>query len=878
MVEENTLIEDYLPINAINEIAEKESRAKRYYRPVYNMHKWWARRLGSVFRSTLLYSLIEKYDFENDELDWNDKQLQLSNSNSGANEQWKDLYLQDWDLDKTVLDPFMGGGTTIVEGLRLGCNMIGCDLNPIAWFTVKKEIEPVDLNKIENVFERLKKNIAPKISKYYKTNCPDCGNESEAIYYFWVREINCLNCGENISLFKDYRLAKTRSKKQNGYWVICPDCGELFVSENYTEKNSCPNCTNDFNPYDEGNTSRGYYTCPECGQKEKITDAISPSNKLTQRLYGVEYYCQNCDEKDINNKVNGKSYKKASKADINLYKKASNKYQNLRSELPIPEQKIPEGKETNRLFGYGYEYWVDMFNQRQLLNTAQLLKEINEIEEQKIKEFFLAAFSNAINYNNKFSYYHLTRNHINSLFVRHAFVPKVKYTENNLWGIRYGSGTFIKEYQKKKKAMKYILNPFEKYRENNKTKEKEMENTINGNLVKGYNELIDGGDVMLLNHTSEDLNEIPDESVDAVVTDPPYYDNVMYSELSDFFYVWLREILKDEYDNFQGELTPKFSETIKNSAQEKSDEDYINGLTRIFTESRKKLKDKGIMVFTFHHQDNKAWGAVLQSVLDAGFYISAMYPIQAEMATSIHIKKQANVEYDVIIVCRKRLKESEEKSWSRLKDKISFQIDEIIDDLEEKDDELTLGDIFVIALGKCLEIYSQHYPKVMEDGEEVSVEQAIEDVQHIIDLEISYERMQNLSSDFDWSTATYLSYIVGRGDELSYSNLNKELSSRNIDINELIDASLLEKDGSTLKVLSPEERKEYLESQSEKLELAIDQADHLYNLVKDEQLKAAQQAVTEEGYEVLQKLVDKGRGTKKTYKQAIKLARQQLNL
>ncbi|MFW5890960.1 MAG: DNA methyltransferase, partial [bacterium] len=403
------------------------------------------------------------------------------------------------------------------------------------------------------------------------------------------------------------------------------------------------------------------------------------------------------------------------------------------------------------------------------------------------------------------------------------------------------------------------------------TKEKTMYNKIEGILANDYNDLInEEKNTLLLNHTSEDLSEIPDGSIDAVITDPPYYDNVMYSELSDFYYVWLREFLKDEYDNFQNELTPKFSEIIKNNVQEKDDEFYINGLTRVFKESRKKLKDNGIMVFTFHHQNNKAWSAVLKSVLDAGLYVTAIYPIQAEMSTSMHINNKANVEYDMIIVCRKRLSHLEEKSWNKLKDQLSYQINDIIKELEIKDNDLTMGDIFIIALGKCLEVYSQHYPMVMEKGKQVSVEKAINDVQEIIDSEISFERMQQLINDFDEESAIYLSFLLGKGKEISYSNLNKELSSRNIDINNLINSNIVKKDSNMLKILEPEERYEIIKDK-EKI-LAIDQADYFYNLVKEGNLKAAQKAATEKAYKFLKKQNENGRGVKKYMKQAIDLA------
>jgi len=276
------------------------------------------------------------------------------------------------------------------------------------------------------------------------------------------------------------------------------------------------------------------------------------------------------------------------------------------------------------------------------------------------------------------------------------------------------------------------------------------------------------------------------------------------------------------------------------------------------------------MAFSFHHQNNKAWGAVLKSVLDAGLFVTAIYPIQAEMSTSMHIINQANVEYDMIIVCRKRLFAPEEKSWNKLKDKLSYQISDIINDLEDKDNDLSMGDIFIIALGKCLEVYSQYYPKVMEKGEAVSVEKAINDVQEIIDSEISFERMQDLINDFDKESAIYLSFLLGKGKEISYSNLNKELSSRNIDINRLLASNIVKKEGNMLKVLEPEERYEIIKDE-EKI-LVIDQADYFYYLVKEGNLKAAQKAVTEKAYKFLKKQNENGRGVKKYIKKAIDLA------
>ncbi|MHA1928933.1 MAG: DUF1156 domain-containing protein, partial [Candidatus Thorarchaeota archaeon] len=139
-------IEITFPVAEVNRIAEKESTGfgRRHYRPVYVMHKWWARRLGSIFRAILLYSLAD-----DDLIGWNKDPKEL----------W-DFFSKSTDLGrKVVLDPMMGGGTTVVEALRLGCKVIAGDLNPVSWFVVKKQIEDIEPEKLELYLIQLEEEI-----------------------------------------------------------------------------------------------------------------------------------------------------------------------------------------------------------------------------------------------------------------------------------------------------------------------------------------------------------------------------------------------------------------------------------------------------------------------------------------------------------------------------------------------------------------------------------------------------------------------------------------------------------------------------------------------------------------------------------------------
>ncbi len=294
-------IEISFPIDQVNEIAEKEAHAKRYYRPVYTMHKWWARRLGSVFRTMILYALA------NEEMTVDgERQSTFSEDNGLPEIDWEnpealwEYYLEDVDFEgKTVLDPFMGGGTSIVESIRMGCNAIGSELNPVAWFVVKKEVEPVNLNKLDAAFEEVRENVGEEVQDYYRTECPHCEDEehhADVMHTFWVNELPCRNCGEDIPLFKDYRLANSRSSNDSHYNVFCPECWKIFPTEDARSTTTCPDseCDTEFVPYDAGHAARGSYTCPHCDEHPKmdIIESVERFGKADRVPYAIEYYCQ----------------------------------------------------------------------------------------------------------------------------------------------------------------------------------------------------------------------------------------------------------------------------------------------------------------------------------------------------------------------------------------------------------------------------------------------------------------------------------------------------------------------------------------------------------------------------------------------------------
>jgi putative DNA methylase len=711
-------IESTFPIAEVNKIAEKESTGfgRRHYRPVYVMHKWWARRLGSVFRTILLYSLADE------SLDgWDGKPGSL----------WE-FFTKDVNLsNKLVLDPMMGGGTTVNEALKLGCKVIAGDINPVSWFLVKKQVEDIDPELLNQALQKLDDDLGPELRQYYQTTCPECGEEAEAIYYFYYKLSSCTKCAKEIPLMRNFFLAKSPTGK--GDFVICPNCWYVFESKNARKLTKCTKCDEKFIPVRTSFSKGRSYTCPnpDCGQSERIVDLTRESGMLEKQMYAIEFYCKRCDSTKNKRLANGRGYKAPDERDRKILTSANVEFQKLEQDLPIPDTMIPLGVETKRALNHGYRKFRDMFSPRQLLNLGKIYRWILEIENWNLREFFVLAFSNSLKYNNMFAKYNATRGFITDIFRTHSFSPSMSPVEANCYDTTKGRGAFTAFVKLIMEGKEYCRNPFERVPEGESMRKVGFQPTNPSRLAKNYQNLVKRADVLLRCGSSEHI-EVPDGVVDAVVTDPPYYGNVMYSELSNFFYVWLRIALKDRYEIFKEPLVPTDEEIIENRYQGKGKDEFIQGLTKVFVESKRILSNEGILVFTFHHKKQEAWGAILRTILEAGFYVTTTHPVRSEMKASTHLHDLENIVYDMIFVCRKKSEKTTPKSWTSIKKSIERSVKRTLTSLQDNGEAPSSVDIFVIVLGKLLELYSKHYPMVTDDGRTISPEMALESINELL--------------------------------------------------------------------------------------------------------------------------------------------------
>jgi adenine-specific DNA methylase len=334
-----------------------------------------------------------------------------------------------------------------------------------------------------------------------------------------------------------------------------------------------------------------------------------------------------------------------------------------------------------------------------------------------------------------FAKYNSTRGFITDIFRTHSYSPSMAPVEANCYDTSKGRGAFTAFVNLVMEGKAYCKQPFERIIERYGSRKVQFETPIIGKLATAFDGIHEPGSVLLQCGSSESL-DIPSKSMDAVITDPPYAGNVMYSELSNFFYVWLRIALRTRYDYFKGETVPWKAEVIENRAQKKGKDEFVEGLTRVFSEACRVLKDEGILVFTFHHKRIDAWALVLKAVLNSGFYISASYPVRSEMKASTHLHQMKNITMDMVLVCRKRGRTPPERSWKSIKAEILKASWKLIENIKEQGEMFNSLDVFVMAFGKCLEEYSKHYPNVNTEGRSVSVQEALDSIREAIESQI----------------------------------------------------------------------------------------------------------------------------------------------
>src|SRR3989442_1155352 len=406
-------LERDLPVARLHKLALNEGNRKR---PVYEIHKWWARRLGVNFRIFLLSA--------------------LSLSATREISLWRSFYSHHNFSKLVVFDPFMGGGTSIVESTKVGAQVIGVDVDPIAWFVTKKELDPCDLRLLHNETENVIRHVTPLLEKYYRTSCPK-GHSAESVYFFWVDTAVCRHCSKEFDGHPHYILA--RDSEKGSKVVVCRTCGDVSQVAIHDKTIVCNVCGTQ-TEVDSGNVTLGRYRCPYCSTSFRVPDLPKDAKPLRKRLFAIEFSCSRC---------NLRSYKKADESDRAAYAEAENDFFRNRRRLAFPRTRIPiRGRSDPRPTNFGYRAYADLYNKRQLLALSLIYGRICEVADQNTKEFLLLAFSDALASNNMFCYYAFDYRKLTPMFGLHAYRPVARSVEVNILQSKTGRGSFPKAVQK----------------------------------------------------------------------------------------------------------------------------------------------------------------------------------------------------------------------------------------------------------------------------------------------------------------------------------------------------------------------------------------------------------------------------------------------
>lgn len=616
----NRLIEtDGFPFAFLSELALRESWRKEVYRPIYHVHKWWAKRLGSVFRGILLGSLLP----EKDDL--------------------KKAFYQGADYTGvTVFDPFMGSGTTIGEAHKLGCTALGRDINAVACESVRVALGPLNRDRLQNAFAELSDGVGERIRSLYKSS-DGKGQSCDVLYFFWIKQAPCPSCATVVDLFPSYVIARNAyPDRKPVVQIYCPICKTIFPELNHKDHVQCPSCCHGFNPH-QGPAAGMNATCTHCSHAFSVAEAVRATKKSpAHRLYG----------KLLLDSEGNKRYLSATSSDVAAYEECSRMLKRAaqRGTIRLPDTVLVDGHNTRQAINYNYREWKAFFNDRQLLALGWLHEAVVRIDNAPTRDALLSLFSGVLEFNNVFaSYKGEGTGAVRHMFSHHILKPERAPIEANIWGTPKSSGSFSNLFKSRlMRALDYRDAPFE-VGKGDGVRTVHCGKPFVGKVKIGWPEdKKDEPRGIFLTCGDSAKTDLPDKCIDLVVTDPPFFDNVHYSELADFFYAWQRL-------HPRGFINTKTSTRNVQEVQDTEADAFANKLQGVFKECRRVLKDAGLLVFSYHHSRKEGWAAVAQALCGAGFSIVKSHPVKSEMSVAAP-KSQAKepIQLDVIFVCRKQ--------------------------------------------------------------------------------------------------------------------------------------------------------------------------------------------------------------------------------
>jgi len=598
-----------------------------------------------------------------------------------------------------VVDPFAGGGSIPLEALRLGCEAFASDLNPVACLILKVMLEDIPRHgpklaeELRRVGGEIKKQAEKELAEFY----PKDPDGATPIAYLWARTVRCESpgCGSEIPLARSFWLCK----KANRRWALRysvvrpqgqPPRVEFEIFEPKTEKE-----------VSDGTVTRAKATCPACGSvlpPERVRGQLAEQHGGADVVFDAKGNrtggARMLAVVTLHPAVPGRNYRVPTERDYQAVWKAQKRLRAILDEwerggrkglCPVPDEPTPAGggSGAGRAFSvqkYGMMTWGDLFTARQKLALMALANETKDAADSTLKTLISLLIGKGADGNSSLCRWMASCENPVNQFSRQALPIVWDFCESA--PASQARGVFLSA-------------------------------TDDVAQVIGQVRAANIGQVQQADACGFPL---PNETADTWFTDPPYYDAIPYSDLSDFFLTWMRRTLPDHHslrDPFDPNnlLSPKSREAVQDEAR------VVNGrpkdraffeevMANAFAEGRRVLKEDGAGSVVFAHKTTEGWEALLTGMIRGGWTITGSWPIATESPSRLRARESAALATSVHLVCRPRPEDAPVGDWGEVLRELPRRVGDWMERLQGEG--IRGADLVFACIGPALEIYSRY--------------------------------------------------------------------------------------------------------------------------------------------------------------------------
>lgn len=807
----SVFIEKVMPVKLLNEQVYYEHGGN----PFKGLHRWYSRKPLSFSRASVLGSLLPA-DVTMAEFEYllglepgKEVKLYKTPPSSERIARVQDLCEQMWGKrTPTVLDAFAGGGSIPFEAARYGLNVLASDLNPVAVVTMNAAMKyPLKFGSdLQIDIDKWVKWVGDEAQKRLAEFFPSPPGETVQ-NYLWAHTVVCPNCESVVPLSPNWWVDRSPGAAKKGQWCAVkpipdPDNKRVRFEMVKGKKGKGTTIQTNDSEYDPETTStinRGEGKCLNCYYliENSLIDQKLFEGNFDYLLYAVAY----------KKGAGSLEFRLPVKTDLESIEKAKHRIEDYKSSALIPYETFPQGQDT-RCYNRGVRSWDQLFNPRQLLTLVTYVEIINEAkaliqaeyEPEKVEAisvYLALVLDRCADRSCRLARWHSSRTNAEGGSAQHALNLMWNYPETSgtsrLW--QWCAETVATDYSE-------LCSLF---------------GTRLGTVgIPGLEQ--DNSKSLQIDSTSADnLTHIPDNSVDAVITDPPYYGTIQYAELADFFYVWLKRILGDIFPElFSLELTDKDREAVANpsrfrnmgiSPEALANADYEAKMSLAFAEYYRVLRDDGVMTVQFNHKDSGAWDTLAKSLIEAGFEITASWSVSTENPQNLHQAQKNSVASTVLLVCRKRDPNAGQAWWDDLRPQVANLVEQRAPEFEASD--IKGIDLYLSAFGPALNVFSQSWPVLDSSGRVVHPDEAFTEARKAI-ANYRFRKLAHTdTAGFDPLTQWYiLAWDAFKAREFPFDEARQlALAIGGFNVADLARThKLLDSTSGTCKLLSPQQR------------------------------------------------------------------------